>query len=189
MLLLHTNQKKKMNRKILSHYYYFALSILLVLVQVGCLPNYTNHSEEWKQEKIESLSTQYARKYPDVRNISAEELQKLQQQEDVVLVDVRTSEEMEVSMIMGAISRAEFEREQDKYKNYTIVPYCTIGNRSIAYAEQLQERGFDVFNLQGSILSWTHVGGKLVNSTGITNRIHVSERKWELAAENYQMVW
>lgn len=165
------------------------VSILLLLVNVSCSPQNTARSEEWKQERIDHLYTQYARKFPDVKDISAEELQKLIEQEQVILVDVRTKEEMKVSMIIGGISRAEFEREPEKYRNYTVVPYCTIGNRSLPYARELQERGFKVFNFEGSLLSWTHVGGKLVNRTGITNRIHTLGRKWELlAAENYQTV-
>lgn len=178
-----------MTRKNFSLYYSLLLSCFLLLAAFSCSKNPTHHSSEWKQEKIESLYSQYARRFPEVKEISAEELQKLIQQEKVILVDVRTPEEMEVSMIIGAISQAEFEQEADKYRNYTIVPYCTIGNRSLDYAHELREQGFKVFNFKGSILSWTHVGGKLVNRTGITNRIHTYGRRWELAAENYQTVW
>ncbi|MDJ0691894.1 MAG: rhodanese-like domain-containing protein [Xenococcaceae cyanobacterium MO_188.B32] len=173
----------------LIRYYSLLVSCFLLLTTVSCSKNYANHSEEWKQEKIKTLYTQYARKFPEVKDISAEELQQLQEQEKVILVDVRTPQEMEVSMIIGAISQAEFEREQDKYRHNTIVPYCTIGDRSGMYAKKLQEQGFQVFNFKGSILSWSHAGGKLVNSQGITNRVHIHGKKWELAAENYQAVW
>ena len=173
----------------LIRYYSLLVSFFLLLTTVSCSKNYANHSEEWKQEKIETLYTQYARKFPEVKDISAKELQQLQEQEKVVLVDVRTPQEMEVSMIIGAISQAEFERERNKYRNYTIVPYCTIGSRSGIYAKKLQEEGFKVFNFKGSILSWSHAGGKLINDRGITNRVHIYGKKWKLAAENYQAVW
>ena len=172
-----------------TRYYSLLLFCLLVLTTVSCSKNYANHSEEWKQAKIENLYTQYARKFPKVKDLSAEEIQQLQEQEKVVLVDVRTPQEMEVSMIMGAIPQEEFERHQEKYRNDTIVTYCTIGSRSGIYADKLQEQGFKVFNFKGSILSWSHSGGKLVNDRGITNRIHIYGKKWELAAENYQAVW
>lgn len=179
-----------MNRQANSiRYYSLMLSFFLLLTTVSCSENNADQSEEWKQEKIETIYSQYARKFPAVEGISAEEVQKLQQQEKVILVDVRNREEMEISMIMGGISQAEFERTQEKYRNNTIVPYCTIGSRSGFYAEKLQKRGFKVFNLEGSILSWSHAGGKLVNRQGITNRIHTYGKKWELAAENYQTVW
>lgn len=180
-----------MNRQPNSiRYYSLILSCFLLLTTVSCSKNTADQSEEWKQEKIETLYSQYARKFPAVKGISAEEVQKLQQQEKVILVDVRNREEMEISMIMGGISQAEFERNKEKYRNNTIVPYCTIGSRSGIYAEELQKQGFKkVFNLEGSILSWSHAGGKLVNRKGITNRIHTYGKKWELAAENYQTVW
>ena len=162
---------------------------LLLTTMVSCSENIGDRSEEWKQEKIEALYSHYARKFPEVQGISIQELQQLQKQEKVILVDVRTPQEMEVSMIMGAISQAEFERKHAKYRNSTIVPYCTIGSRSGIYAEKLQKQGFKVFNLEGSILSWSHAGGKLVNDKGITNRIHTYGKQWELAAENYQAVW
>lgn len=192
MFLLLINRESKMNIKPnLIRYSSLLLSCFLLLTTVSCSKNYANHSEEWKQEKIETLYANYARKFPEVKDISAEELQQLQEQEQeqVTLVDVRTPQEMKVSMIIGAISQSEFEREQQKYRNDTIVPYCTIGSRSGIYAEKLQEQGFKVFNFKGSILSWSHAGGKLVNNQGITNRIHIYGKKWELAAENYQAIW
>ena len=190
MFLLLIKQENKMNiQPNLIRYWSLFMSSFLVLTTVSCSKNYANHSEEWKQEKIETLYTKYARKFPEVKDISAEELQQLQEQEKVVLVDVRTPQEMKVSLIMGAISQAEFERNRKKYHNNTVVTYCTIGSRSGIYAEKLQEEGFRVFNFKGSILSWSHAGGKLVNDRGITNRIHIYGKKWELAAENYQAVW
>ena len=173
----------------LIRYYSLLLCCFLLLTTVSCSKNSANHSEEWKQEKIENLYAKYARKFPDVKGISSEELKELQEKEEVILVDIRTPQEMKVSMIIGAISQEEFEREQEKYRHNIIVTYCTIGDRSGMYAKKLQEQGFQVFNFKGSILSWSHAGGKLVNSQGITNRVHIHGKKWKLAAENYQAVW
>jgi rhodanese-related sulfurtransferase len=45
----------------------------------------------------------------------------------VVLVDVRTPAEQNVSMIPTAIRKETFERTRDAYTDHTIVAYCTIG--------------------------------------------------------------
>ncbi|MGK7935043.1 MAG: rhodanese-like domain-containing protein [Xenococcaceae cyanobacterium] len=173
----------------LIRYYSLLLSCFILLISISCAQNPVDRSEEWKQERIETLYGQYARKFPGVKELSAQEVQQLQQQEKVILVDVRTRNEMKVSMIMGAISQEEFELDRKKYRNYTIIPYCTIGSRSGIYAKKLQEQDFRVFNFKGSILSWSHAGGKLVNNKGITNRIHIYGKKWDLAARNYQEIW
>lgn len=139
---------------------------------------------------IARMYRNYAEDFPDVEAITVTELQQWQQQKDIVLVDVRDPKERAVSILPGAISKAEFERDRDRYQNKTIVPYCTIGYRSGLYAQNLQTQGFRVFNLAGSILSWTHAGGSLINSDGsATHQVHVYGRQWNLTAEGYEAVW
>ena len=179
-----------MNRRSrLIPYYFLIVSSFLLLTNISCSKNSTVHSEEWKEEQIENIYEKFAHKFPDVSSISAEELQQLHQQEKVVLVDVRTAKERKISVIPGAISQAEFEQNQHKYQNYTIVPYCTIGYRSGHYAQKLQEQGLKVLNFKGSLLSWSHVGGKLVNHQGVTNEIQVFGNKRQLTAQDYESVW
>ncbi len=71
-----------------------------------------------------------------------------------------------------------------------IIVYCTIGERSAATVENLRSQGIPAFNLAGSILAWTHIGGPLVDASGKpTRRVHVYARDWDLAASDYQSVW
>ncbi len=146
-------------------------------------------SGQWKQQKIATMYEEYRREFPEVPRITASELQQLRQQKDIILVDVRTLEEQAVSIIPGAISQSEFEQNLDKYKDYPIVVYCTIGYRSGKYAQKLYQQGLNIFNLEGSILAWSHIGGELLNSLGKTQKIHVFGKKWELTADDYEPVW
>lgn len=148
-------------------------------------------SEEWKQNRIMSIYRRYAQKFPKITAITVEELQQLQEQDpELVLVDVRSPEERAVSLIPGAISTEEFERNLAQYKQKTIVAYCTIGYRSGKYAQTMQQQyGVTILNLEGSLLAWSHIQGQLINTQGATNQVHVFGRQWQLAAENYEPIW
>ncbi len=133
--------------------------------------------------------------YPDVATISAPELRDRVGAEAFILVDVRTAQEREVSMLPGAITRADFESRLPKLvaspgsHGPTVVVYCTIGRRSADYAQQMKGLGVEVLNLEGSVLAWTHAGGQLVNAGVPTNTLHVYGSRWDLAADGYETVW
>ena len=76
--------------------------------------------------------------------------------------------EIAVSRIPGAVTAAEFESNLEQYQDAVAIAYCTIGHRSGLYAQKLQQQGINVFNLEGSLLAWTHAGGELVNAEGTT---------------------
>ena len=161
----------------------------ILLLSTGC-QDIEKRSDAWKQEQIMTIYRKYAQKFPQVKGITAAELQQLQRQgQPVVLVDVRSPEEREVSFIPEAISVVEFERNLKQYQNSTVVAYCTIGYRSGKYAQKLQRQGIKVLNLEGSLLAWSHAQGKLINSQGMTNKVHVFAPQWRFAAEDYEPVW
>lgn len=97
--------------------------------------------------------------------ISAKEVISLEQQNQqrVILIDTRTVEEMQVSMIPGAISANDFEHSDlylqpsDEEKTHTLlVPYCTVGYRSAVYCEKLKSRGFQCIRNSEGVVMWTH---------------------------------
>ena len=92
-------------------------------------------------------------------------------------------------MIPGAISRDDFDADRARYAGSRIVAYCTIGARSGEFAAEIQQQGWKVRNLEGSILAWTHAGGELVGPDGPTKKVHVYGRRWNLAADGYEAVW
>ena len=148
-------------------------------------------SDEEKRQRIEALYEKYERKFPQVEGITATELKSdLGEGREVVLVDVRKPAEQAVSMIPGAITQDEFERRQESFRGQTIVTYCTAGYRSGLYAKKLRKKGWEVQNLAGSLLAWTHAGGPLADSDGEpTKRVHVYSADWSLEASDYDPVW
>jgi rhodanese-related sulfurtransferase len=138
---------------------------------------------------VESLYLDFKRKFPDVPEISVARLRVLLDKGEVVLVDARSEKEQAVSRIPGAISVRDFERDVAAHEDETVVTYCTIGGRSGKFARTLLERGFEVYNLEGSILGWTHERGALVGEDGPTRRLHVFRSKYDLAPRDYEAVW
>ena len=162
------------------------LFVAIVLISIsGCQK--VAVSDDLQRDRIMTMYREYAEEFALVEGISVTQLQ--QQQLELVLVDVRSPEEIAVSFIPGAITKEKFEANLDKYRDATVVVYCTIGYRSGKYAQRLRQQGIEALNLEGSLLAWSHVGGKLVNETGATKQIHVFSRQWQLTAEGYEPVW
>lgn len=124
-----------------------------------------------------------------VVNLDTEEVVLLLEQEgeSVVMVDVRSDEEVEVSRIPGAVTKAEFEHRRDEFRNHTVIAYCTVGGRSLVYAEKLSREGYSVRNYQGSIIAWCEAGRPLITSTGkATRRLHTYSRMLFRAPNGYE---
>lgn len=163
-----------------------ALGALLL----ACQPAEPTMTDEQKLEKIQALYAKYKREFPGVRSVSPVELQELRQGDrELVIVDVRKPEEQAVSMIPGAVTVGDFEARSEELKGRLVVTYCTVGYRSGLYAQQLASRGWDVANLAGSLLAWTHAGQQLVDVHGPTRRVHVYGEDWDFAADGYEPVW
>lgn len=141
-------------------------------------------------EQIETMYAEYREDFPEVKEITPRGVADLQKSDGIVLVDVREPKEQAVSMIPGAITAEAFAAAEETYRDKTVVTYCTIGARSGVFADALRKKGFDVFNLKGSLLAWTHAGLPLTDANGQdTKRVHVYGKTWDLAAEGYEAVW
>lgn len=141
-------------------------------------------------EQIETMYQAYREDFPEVKEIAPQDVADLQKSGELVLVDVRTPEEQAVSMLPGAITAEAFAAAEGTYREKTVVTYCTIGARSGIYADELRQKGFDVCNMKGSLLAWTHAGLPLKDAEDHdTKRVHVYGKKWDLAAEGYEAVW
>lgn len=107
---------------------------------------------------------------------------------DFVLVDVRTDKEVNVSVIPGAITKAMYEKNAIKYRGKLVIPYCTVGGRSGAYAKQLAGKGVKVKNYEGSILKWVDAGLPLVTLEGEpTHRVHTYSDRYKIPAKYEQV--
>ncbi len=143
-----------------------------------------------KLAAIEKVYQQARSQFPGVPEIAAKDVLARQEAgENLVLVDVRTPEEREVSMIAGAITADQFEADPTIADGATVVCYCTIGGRSGMYTKNLCERGIKAVNMPGAVLAWSHAGGKFVNADGPTKKINTHAPKFDLVAEGFEAVW
>ena len=134
-----------------------------------------------------------ASRAPQARIVTAEQLQALpavsKNRGQFLIVDVRAKAETEVSIIPGAITKAEFERTQQDHHGKTIITYCTVGYRSGIYAQELKKKGWNVWNYQGSILDWCEHHLPVVTPSGQnTKRVHTFNSRYALA-EGYQAIY
>jgi rhodanese-related sulfurtransferase len=97
-----------------------------------------------------------------VKNLSQADLSTKLQEDNVVLIDVRTPVEVSSGYIPEAdlfidINGADFNQkiaELDTAKTYVV--YCRSGGRSGKASAYMVSKGFtDVYNLEGGILSYT----------------------------------
>lgn len=107
---------------------------------------------------------------------------------DYVIVDVRSEREVEVSVIPGAITKAQYEQNIERYKDRTAIVYCTIGGRSAQYAKELKGKGITAKNFKGSILQWVQAGLPVVTPGGEpTNRVHTYSSRYKIP-DRYEQV-
>ncbi|MGI9628582.1 MAG: rhodanese-like domain-containing protein, partial [Longimicrobiales bacterium] len=162
---------------------------LAVTLAVGACSS-TPLTQAQRQQVYLSSVEGVGNEFSDVATITAEGLQEVMSRpESLVLIDVRSPEERAVSMIPGAISVEEFERNPEDGSDKLVVVYCTIGVRSSQYAQAMAGKGVNVVNLEGSILGWSYHGGPLVQGGEATKRLHVYGPSWDIAAEGYETVW
>jgi rhodanese-related sulfurtransferase len=132
------------------------------------------------------MADQISSKFPKAPQLSIEEFLKLKEdQKPFVLVDVRELRETKVSILPGSITKAEYEKEKDKYKNYTVIAYCTIGYRSSEYVQGLVKEDINAFNLKESLLGWAHRGLTFTSKGTETKKAHVYEEAWNFLPKGY----
>ncbi len=123
--------------------------------------------------------------FPGQPEISVAEWMARPTDRTAVLVDVRGPHERRVSMLPGAITREDFERNSARYRSWLVVPYCTIGVRSGHYTRTLRTQGFEARNLAGSALAWAHAGLSFEADGKVTRRVHVYDPAWNLLPHGY----
>ncbi|MDH4162883.1 MAG: rhodanese-like domain-containing protein [Nitrospirota bacterium] len=97
-----------------------------------------------------------------IKNITAQDLQgKIRNNEDFLLLDVRTPQEHHAEAIENSyllpVQELSF-RTDELPQNKEIVVYCRVGNRSAFAAAYLARMGYQVKNLEGGIIAWNSAG-------------------------------
>ena len=101
---------------------------------------------------------------PNYKNTDVQEFADLIKNQDVQLVDVRTSTEFAEGHIEGAINidvkdDAFEQKVMEKLdKKQPVAVYCRSGRRSANAADILTRSGFTVTNLKGGIIAWEKAG-------------------------------
>jgi rhodanese-related sulfurtransferase len=100
---------------------------------------------------------------PDyLKVITATELNRIMQNEDIFLVDVHTPEQRHIKGTDLFIPYNEVEKYKDKLpkdKNTAIYLYCESGPMGNAAARSLHELGYDnLTNLEGGTKAWRKAG-------------------------------
>ena len=113
----------------------------------------------------------------DNLNISPNKLKEIIDENNPIniLIDVRTSEEVNNSKIPNSINidyyNDSFQSTLDSLdKNFNYFIYCRSGNRSMKTLNILKSKGFEnSFNLQGGIIAWKEEGFVTVSKKKETN--------------------
>ena len=138
-------------------------------------------------EKWASLKAEIRDRFPEVAQLSVDELKRWLQNEEErpLLLDVREPKEFGVSHLEGArLANNEavaLDALGDAPLNRRVVLYCSVGYRSSALAEKLEERGYtNVFNLEGSIFEWANRGERVVTELEPVKLAHPYDSEWGL---------
>jgi rhodanese-related sulfurtransferase len=179
-----------------------SLSSALIFAATTCIPPYTSAQPLSRPgpglsraEKLEGkLRVAMLKANKDITGqwIKAAELKSILNDTNLILIDVRQLPELDISIIPGALSTAQFA---SRFRTgipagRRIVVYCTIGYRSGKYAEQLAAMGIKSENLEGGMLMWSFAGGPLIAKNEkdqwvATNRIHVYDAEWNIVHPDY----
>lgn len=110
----------------------------------------------------ESATAENAQTGGSYTNITAGNFQKTVNEQEAIVIDVRTPMETAEGVIEGCDMMIDFKSSNfgteiaklDKSKAYVI--YCRSGGRSAAASQYMIDNGFKkVYNLEGGIMGWT----------------------------------
>jgi thioredoxin 1 len=99
--------------------------------------------------------------------------EKIHEQNNPVILDVRTPQEFEGGYIAGAINidynSNEFSQKVNKLdKDESVFVYCLSGGRSSSAANEMRRNGFkNVVELKGGILKWNAAGLDFAAGSGV----------------------
>jgi len=155
MPLIYFGKGEKMNKSISI---IVALSLLLI---IGC----TQRKERGLKQEVVSKQTVERKGYSDIT--PQELMQKIENKERFILLDVRTKEEYAQGFIKGSvlIPYTEIASRHGELgcKCHEVVVYCKSGHRSAIASKTLVKLGFHrVKNLLGGIKAWKKAGGEVV---------------------------
>ncbi|SMG33741.1 Rhodanese-related sulfurtransferase [Marivirga sericea] len=154
------------------------LKIWLNIMLISFLQSFMACGQQTYDQKLQSL---YSNTVPLVQ---AKEVKEKLNQEDVVILDIRSAKEYSVSHLPYAkfidYDRFDISQVQDIPKDKEVVVYCSVGYRSEKIGEKLKKAGFgNVSNMYGGIFQWKNEDFDVVNQQGeITDSVHTYNKRW-----------
>ncbi|MCB0638920.1 MAG: rhodanese-like domain-containing protein [Lewinella sp.] len=124
------------------------------MITAGCQPTASSQSTDTPAAQATAQGAPFA-------NLDVAGFRAKMNDNNVVILDVRTPQETAQGMIEGAIEInvtapdfAQRVAELDKDKTYLV--YCRSGRRSVTACNIMAEQGFsDLYNLLGGYLAWS----------------------------------
>ena len=165
------------------------LRLVMGLLALQAMLCYAELTDASKKEIVYQMYADYKNKdFPTVTDISPQQATELLPMRQVVFVDTRKAVEMNVSMLPNALTKEKFLQDSLRYKDLTVIGYCTIGYRSGLFAREMKTKGIIVYNLAGGIVAWVLEGGRVFDASGETSRVHVYGKKWNYLPAGYKPV-
>ena len=159
----------------------FAIANLLIALTSGAA------AQESATAKLDAFHAGLKERYPQVSHVSPHDLERMPH-DDLVIFDVRETDEYNVSRIDGAIRvspgvRAStfLQEHAEKLEGKTVVLYCSVGERSSRLAERIISRTTGakaIYNLEGGLFKWHNEYRSVMNKDGVTTLIHPYSRRW-----------
>ena len=168
----------------------FALRLAICIGVAASAPAYAEAPEEGEDNTMFwSMTLKMIRaRFPTVAQVSTDTLQswldESPQRENLLLFDVRESEEYAVSHLQGARPTPSKDEAQKALQgvpsDQRIVLYCSVGYRSSELAQFLMKKGYtEVYNLEGSIFTWANEGRPVYRGNERVKVVHPYDRIWD----------
>lgn len=144
-------------------------------------------------ETFEEMATKMASKF-SAPIISMQDLKKIQNEKNVIVLDAREIEEFNVSHIKNSlmVGYDDFDLssvEKVVGRDQRVVVYCSVGYRSGDIAERLRKAGYDAYNLYGGLFGWVNSNEIIYNKYQETKNIHGFNKKWGKWLTNGKVVY
>jgi rhodanese-related sulfurtransferase len=154
-------------------------------------------SPAFASDRFEKFKDRTRDRFPDVSWVRVEKLREWMEEkkgDELILLDVRSKEEFEVSHLEGSqlaptLSEtrpllAGLSREQ------LIVTYCSVGYRSAVLAKELRGIGFvNVHNLEGSLFEWANKGYPIFQNGKRVRKVHFYNFWWGMYLKKELWAW
>jgi rhodanese-related sulfurtransferase len=98
------------------------------------------------------------------KNVGVEEFDKLRQEKNTVVLDVRTAEEVAKAKIPGSVvidfNAEDFDKQVAKLdKSKTYLVHCAAGGRSARACKKMEKLDFvKLYKLEGGLTAWQAAG-------------------------------